>query len=75
MGEQGAEGIHAALNKITPNYLNLHEKEQVLRCTVLEHHRQICPILAECKPAPKKRKFKKDMEQEETTKETTKSIT
>lgn len=56
MGEQGAESIHAAVNSITPAYVNIPDRVQRLKCILQEHHRQVCPFLANCKPIPKKRK-------------------
>ena len=57
MGEQGAEGIHAAINSITPSYLNIADQVERLRGILLEHHRQICPHLTSCQPAIKRRKL------------------
>ena len=56
MGEQGAEGIHAAINKITSAYLNISNRVERLRGILTEHHRQICPHLTSCQPAIKRRK-------------------
>ena len=39
MGEHGAESIHAVINNINPNYQNMPDKVQRLRCVLLEHHR------------------------------------
>ncbi len=55
MGEQGAESIHAAINTITPAYVNIHDKVQRLKCVIDEHHRQVCPVLQECVPTGTKR--------------------
>ena len=57
MGEQGAESIHAAINNITPSYLNIPDRVARLRGVMLEHHRQVCPELVACQPAIKKRKM------------------
>lgn len=58
MGEQGAESIHAAINGIKPAYLNMPNKVERLKCVLLEHHRQVCPILRDCQPPVNKRKKK-----------------
>ena len=57
LGEQGAESIHAAINNITPSYLNIPDRVARLRGVMLEHHRQVCPELVACQPAIKKRKM------------------
>ncbi len=56
MGEQGAESIHAAINSISPAYNSIPDKKKRLHCIILEHHRQVCPTLAQCKPLIKKRR-------------------
>lgn len=60
MGEQGAESIHAAINAITPAYVNIPDRVHRLKCILQEHHRQVCPILKLCQPVPKKRKKNED---------------
>ena len=59
MGEQGAESIHAAINCITPAYLNIPDRVKRLQCVIMEHHRQVCPTLNKCVPLVKKRKITK----------------
>ncbi len=56
LGEQGAESIHAAINRITPSYTNMPDKVERLRGVMIEHHRQVCPDLVVCQPAIKRRK-------------------
>ena len=65
MGEQGAESIHAAINNITPAFLNIPDRVKRLKCVLMEHHRQVCPLLSQCIPAVKKRKGRKDKGPEE----------
>ncbi|CAI8022352.1 hypothetical protein GBAR_LOCUS13139 [Geodia barretti] len=60
MGEQGAESVHAAINHITPSYLNIPDRVQRLKGVLMEHHRQICPELTSCQPSVKRRKKKED---------------
>lgn len=55
MGEQGAESIHAAINSITPAFLNISDRVKRLQCILAEHHRQVCPTLTQCIPVVKKR--------------------
>lgn len=57
MAEQGAESIHAAINSLTRAYANIPDKVERLKNIVKEHHRNVCPILAQQQPAVKKRKF------------------
>ena len=56
MGEQGAESIHAAVNAITRAYTSILDKVSQVQCILLEHHRQVCPILVHQMPEAKKRK-------------------
>ncbi len=56
MGEQGAESIHAAINFIKPAYTNIPNEVQRVKCVLTEHHRQVCPVLNQCRPVIKKRK-------------------
>ncbi len=62
LGEQGAESIHAAINRITPSYVNMPDKVERLRGVMREHHRQVCPDLVVCQPAIKRRKPDSDNE-------------
>ena len=57
MGEQGAESIHAAINKA---YTNIPDTTKRLNCILQEHHRQVCPILQNEVPDIKRRKLDKD---------------
>ena len=56
MGEQGTESVNAAINRITPAYLNMPDRVERLKGIMTEHHRQICPDLVSCQPVLKKRK-------------------
>lgn len=56
MGEQGAESIHAAFNALKPTYTNIPDEVEKVKCMLTEHHRQVCPILAQCQPKIKRRK-------------------
>ena len=60
MGEQGAETVHAAINSIKRAYTNIPDRLRRLKCILDEHHRQVCPILANEEPEKKKRKLSKD---------------
>ena len=44
-GEQGAESIHAAINWITPSFLNMADRVERLKGVMREHERQIVPCL------------------------------
>ena len=57
MGEQGAESIHAAINGIKKAYTNIPDRVSRLQCILREHHRQVCPILANQQPQIKRRKL------------------
>ena len=50
MAEQGAESIHSTINNITRAYANIPDKVERLKCIIQEHHRQICPTLAQQQP-------------------------
>lgn len=63
MGEQGAESIHAAINNINPAFVNIPDRVHRLKCILLEHHRQVCPVLIQCKPVTQKRKLKRSREE------------
>ena len=55
-GEQGAESIHAAFNRIERRYTNMPEKVERLKHLMKEHHRQVCPPLVDKEPVHKRRK-------------------
>ena len=55
-GEQGAESLHAAFNKISRSYLAIPDRVQRLKCVLKEHHLQISPTLVAQEPPVKKRK-------------------
>ena len=55
MGEQGAESIHARFNALERTYSNMTNSVQRLKCMVLEHLRQICPLNVARLPPPQKR--------------------
>jgi len=57
LGEQGAESIHAAINRITPSFLNMADRVERLKGVMREHQRQICPLLIDREPKIKRKKL------------------
>ena len=55
-GEQGAESLHAAFNRITRSYTSIPDRLTRLKCVMHEHHLQISPAMVAQEPAVKKRK-------------------
>lgn len=55
-GEQGAESLHAAFNRITRSYTSIPDRLTRLKCVMREHHLQISPAMVAQEPAVKKRK-------------------
>ena len=56
MAEQGAESIHARFNQLQRTYANMTNKVERLKCMVLEHFRQVCPINIVRQPPMKRSK-------------------
>lgn len=60
MGEQGAESIHAAINRIKQRFRAIPNKEKQLLCVIKEHHLQVSPSNQSRAPPAAKRKRKGD---------------
>ena len=61
MGEQGAESIHAAINRIKQRFHAITNKEKQLLCVIKEHHLQISPSnQIQASPPAKRRKKGED---------------
>jgi len=53
-GEQGAESLHAAFNRITRSYTSIPDRLTRLKCVMREQHLQISPaMVAQERPAVK----------------------
>jgi len=57
LAEQGAESIHAAMNKKEGAYKNIANDVDRLKYLLKEHHRQVCPVLVKQQPPIKRRKL------------------
>ena len=61
MGEQGAESIHAHINRLKNQYNGIVNPVDRLKYVVVEHSVESMPVLNNLRPEPKKyRKRKRD---------------
>lgn len=56
MGEQGAESIHAHMNKLEAQFSGIAHPLERLKYVVKEHNVESSPLLNSLKPPPKKYK-------------------
>lgn len=56
LGEQGAESIHAAFNKIRRNYVSMPSRVERLASILTDHLTKVCPANVVKQPLPKKKK-------------------
>ena len=62
MGEQGAESIHAHLNKLEATYSSIPNRVDRLRYIFNTYTLETTPELSSLRPAAKKRKLKKNQD-------------
>ena len=55
-GEQGAESLHAAFNRIMRSYTSIPDRLTRLKSVMKEHHLQVAPTMVAQEPTIKRRK-------------------